>query len=290
MNKNPYILLCNRDILNILDGDTEDMPYLTGPQLCSISTRFGNPLTYDPSNAWSRWMYLRSIIETCAKNNKCQLLLNFLFSKEQFSNFILNTEYYDNEDSVDESYHIAVNTAMKKINDILYFSDFKLECINGNISLISLEENKLIFPATEIKKITPDYIQKIYNQAQQEIENNHFESAITKTRTLLEEVFCFLIEEKNDSIPKRGKIKELYNKIKTLYSLHPNQAANKSIKELLSGFCSIVDGITEIRNMSGDAHGYGKNRINMNKDITELLINSAVLLCNFLLSVYQNEK
>lgn len=293
MNKNPYEILCTKQVIAILDGDTKDMPYLSGQDLCDISTMFGAQITYNPSNAWSRWDYLRYAIENCSQDKKSQLL-NFLFSKDQFSNFVKQkyfSELLNYEMDIDEAYKAAVSNAIEKINHILYFNDLKIEyTTNNNINFTDLKDNHLIVPATEIKKITPEYIQTIYNRAQQDINNNHLESAITKARTLLEEVFCFLIEEKNDPIPKRGKIKELYRKIETLYSLHPDQTADKSIKKLLSGFSSIIDGIIEIRNMSGDAHGYGKDRINMNKDITELLINSAVLLCNFLLSVYQNEK
>lgn len=62
--KNPFELLCTKDIIAILDGDIDfgdyeldddriiklQLPYRTGPDLCSISTQFGNPVTYNNEN------------------------------------------------------------------------------------------------------------------------------------------------------------------------------------------------------------------------------------------------
>ena len=71
MNSN-YELLRNKEIIEILDGDKiiEEidcfnkikMPYLSGPQLCALSQKFGCYQEYSWANSkkpnLSRWMYL----------------------------------------------------------------------------------------------------------------------------------------------------------------------------------------------------------------------------------------
>ena len=96
-----FELLTNRDIIDILDGDTKfgtftfengkyfaiAMPYLTGPMSCSISTQFGLAVRYnfdttnDKKQNKSRWTYLTDLFEYCINNDTCSNLLLYLFYK-----------------------------------------------------------------------------------------------------------------------------------------------------------------------------------------------------------------
>lgn len=99
-DRNTYELLKTKEIIAILDGDTaygthefEDgtsvkiaMPYLSGPDLCGISTSFGLPVTYSWSGVnLSRWQYLDNLMEHCLKQNRFSDLLAYLFAKDRFS-------------------------------------------------------------------------------------------------------------------------------------------------------------------------------------------------------------
>lgn len=62
------------------------MPYLSGADICALSTLFGLPATYSwNGGALSRWQYLDNLLEHCIKNKKCSNLLSYMFAKEQFS-------------------------------------------------------------------------------------------------------------------------------------------------------------------------------------------------------------
>lgn len=93
---NSFELLKTKEIYAILDGDTKygeyefsdgrtiniSMPYLSGPDICSISMIFGCYIEY--SNL-SRWQYFDNLFDHSIKNDKCSDLFLYLFSKEQFS-------------------------------------------------------------------------------------------------------------------------------------------------------------------------------------------------------------
>ena len=98
---NLYSLLKTKDIISILDGDTDfgiievdkgvkikiAMPYLKGSDLCALSTLFGLPVTYLWSGTnLSRWEYMKNILDHCIKLNKCSELLSYMFAKERFTN------------------------------------------------------------------------------------------------------------------------------------------------------------------------------------------------------------
>lgn len=57
------------------------------------------------------------------------------------------------------------------------------------------------------------------------------------------------------------------------------------INTLLSGLNSIVSAIAEMRNKDSDAHGVGANRISIKEHHTQLFVNSAMTMADFILSV-----
>lgn len=56
-----------------------------------------------------------------------------------------------------------------------------------------------------------NYIIDISTRAIRDVENGEYDSAITKSRTLLEEVFCHAIEAKGETPSDSGDIGRLYN-------------------------------------------------------------------------------
>ena len=137
-----------------------------------------------------------------------------------------------------------------------------------------------------------EYIKTIHSQALKCIAENDFDSVVTKSRTLLEEVFCYGIEQKDKEIEmkERGNINKLYKRIRELYNMNTEDNLDNRIKKLLSGLNTIVDAIAEIRNNNSDAHGIGKNRIKISKHHANLVLNSATTLAEFVLSVIENKK
>ena len=118
-----------------------------------------------------------------------------------------------------------------------------------------------------------------------DVENGEYDSAITKSRTLLEEVFCFVIEKKQKEPSQKGDIKKLYKQVKELYNMHSDAGMDKRINELLSGLEKIIDAIAEMRNKNSDAHGVGQKRINISEHHARLFVNSAMTMADFILSV-----
>ncbi len=96
-SQSKFELLRVKSILAILDGDTDfgnleidgeesdikiSMPYLSGPMLCDLSTRFGLPATYGwNGGAQSRWAYLDDLLEYAIQNGRESDLLAAFFSK-----------------------------------------------------------------------------------------------------------------------------------------------------------------------------------------------------------------
>ena len=136
-----------------------------------------------------------------------------------------------------------------------------------------------------IKKVTYAYIREISERAQKDIENGDLDSALTKSRTLLEEVFCHVIEKRGGCAGTSGEIRNLYNQVKGLYHMHQDANTDRRINALLSGLEKILTAIAEMRNGSSDAHGVGARRIRIKPHHARLFVNSAQTMADFILAV-----
>jgi hypothetical protein len=290
-----FNLLRNKEIIAILDGDTkyEDitfdddssvkiaMPYLSGPDLCALSSLFGLPETYSWGGVnLSRWQYLDNLLEHCIKNGRCSDLLAHMFSKDQFSKSLSG----HGADEIDKAYQQIVETIIDKINGLLYFGGNEL-VVTGSDFVIHKIGSKVKVEAPKIKNIDREYIKSISSRAMLDVDQGNFDSAVTKSRTLLEETFCYVIEKKNETPSDSGDMGKLYKQVRDLYNMHTDANTDRRINTLLSGLNSIVSAIAEMRNKDSDAHGVGASRINIDEHHARLFVNASMTMADFILSV-----
>lgn len=291
-----FELLRTKNILAILDGDVDfgeistsspkgnikiSLPYLSGPMLCQISTQFGLPVSYGwNGGAKSRWEYLDDLLEYCIQNHRESDLLSFLFSKGQF---IEKLKGYTPE-IIDSAHQTIIATIVNQINGALYFGGHELVQIENRF-IIKKKGETVAVTAPAVKTIDRSYIIGLSERAMKDVAEGSFDSAITKSRTLLEEVFCYVIEKKGEEPSESGDIGKLYSQVKSLYSMHQSKDMDKRINGLLSGLEKILSAIAEMRNKGSDSHGVGTKRINIAEHHARLFVNSAMTMADFILSV-----
>ena len=183
-----FALLRNKEIIAILDGDTkygdyefEDcttvkiaMPYLSGSDLCALSTLFGLPVTYSwNGGALSRWQYLDNLIEHCIEKKKCSCLLAHMFSLNQFSK-VLNGH---GANEINEAHKTIVTKIIEQINGLLFFCGNELIIVGSNY-VIHPRGSKIEIVAPTIKTIDREYIKSISSRAMRDIEQNDFDLSL----------------------------------------------------------------------------------------------------------------
>ena len=298
-SKSNFELLRSKPILAILDGDTEfgtiqisqtksirnALPYLSGPMLCEISVKFGLPATYSwGGGTKSRWEYLDNLLAHCISNNRASDLLGFLFSKEQFAEILRGYT----PDEIDTTYQKIIATVLDQLNGQLYFGGHELVRV-GERFVVQKKGAVATVAAPTVKIIDQAYIVSISERAMKDVSEGNYDSAITKCRTLLEEVFFYAIEKKNETPSTKGDIGKLYSQVKSLYHMHQQKDQDNRINALLSGLEKILTAISEMRNKSSDAHGAGSNRIKLEEHHARLFVNSAMTMAEFVLSVCEHK-
>lgn len=298
MNNN-YNLLRSKDIIAILDGDFQieevdgiriAMPYLSGPMLCELSQKFGYYQEYYWGNSskpnLSRWQYMDNILEYVIKENKTSQLLSYMMEKERFSDSLRNL---NNVNDIEKMYKYIIKKVIDQINSILYFGGHELAIINNQYIIKNIDE-KINIDVPNINIVDRDYIKDLSERAMKDIDEGNLDSAITKSRTILEETFCYAIEIKGEEPSDSGDIGKLYKQVKDLYNMHANKDMDKRVNKLLSGLENIVQSIAEMRNNGSDSHGLGNKRVNISDYHARLAVNSSTTMAEFILSVYQNSK
>lgn len=294
--KSKFELLREKSILSILDGDVDfgtleingtdsgikiSMPYLSGPTLCDISNKFGLPVTYGwNGGAQSRWVYLDDLLAYCIQNKRESDLLAYLFSKGQFVDKLRG----QTPEVIEYAYSQIVNAVINQINGTLYFGGNELVQI-GKVFVIRKLGSTVSVSVPSVKTINRSYITDLSDRAMKDVMDGNYDSAITKSRTLLEEVFCYVIEKKGNEPSESGDIGKLYNQVKQLYNMHQSKDIDKRINGLLSGLEKILSAIAEMRNKGSDSHGVGAKRINIADHHARLFVNSAMTMADFILAV-----
>lgn len=294
--KSKFELLREKSILSILDGDVDfgtlevngtdsgikiSMPYLSGPTLCDISNKFGLPVTYGwNGGAQSRWAYLDDLLAHCIQNKRESDLLAFLFSKGQFVDKLRG----QTPEVIEYAYAQIVNVVINQINGALYFGGNELIRIGKEFVIRKLGAT-ISVAAPSVKTIDRSYITDLSERAMKDVIDGNYDSAITKARTLLEEVFCYVIEKKGEDPSESGDIGKLYNQVKKLYNMNQSKDLDKRINGLLSGLEKILSVIAEMRNKGSDSHGVGAKRINIAEHHARLFVNSAMTMADFVLAV-----
>ena len=294
--KSKFELLREKNILSILDGDVDfgtleingtdsgikiSMPYLSGPTLCDISNKFGLPVTYGwNGGAQSRWAYLDDLLAHCIQSKRESDLLAYLFSKGQFVDKLRG----QTPEVIEYAYSQIVNAVINQINGTLYFGGNELVQI-GKVFVVRKLGSTVSVSVPSVKTINRSYITDLSDRAMKDVMDGNYDSAITKSRTLLEEVFCYVIEKKGNEPSESGDIGKLYNQVKQLYNMHQSKDIDKRINGLLSGLEKILSAIAEMRNKGSDSHGVGAKRINIADHHARLFVNSAMTMADFILAV-----
>lgn len=139
--------------------------------------------------------------------------------------------------------------------------------------------------APKIKLIDVPYIQGLSERCKMDFAAGNYDSVITKSRTIIEEVLIYILENHNEPINAKGDIGKLYNQVKRIFHLQQGNTYDGRVNSLLYGLERIVESIAAMRNSNSDAHGAGSNRIQVKECEARLAMNSAITFCEYILSI-----
>ena len=257
-------------------GDPEGWPYRSGPKLVVFFNKLGF------RDVYGQGFPTRSIF---AKDKIAELN-----GKPKLKDAI--REMLDPRLWIDEKSG-NVEDCAAQINEILKYDGYevvrdsnfyKVRELAG--AVIEVEHH-----FAESDELSELLIEEQIQKCREKVESGDYSGAITNARSLVEAV-CAKIEKDLDpnAIGNDGDLVKLFNRVRKLLNLDPSRPdISDSLKQVLAGLSSIINGLASMRNKMSDAHGvvYKPSRHH-----AKLAVNSAKTLADFLFDTmsYQIEK
>lgn len=279
--------LCQKDVIAILDGDKHlhdsqgnevSMTYLTGSDIFALFElmNFETHLEYGAS----RWLIMQEFLERSIDEGRINESLTYIFEK-------INPHGVGvNRGSFKETSDYTIEVILNELNSILYNSNVSLKCSNKKIIVITDDAVMLDSP-TMNEIIDLNYVHALKERCQDDFSTDNIDGVITKSRTMLEEVFIHIIGDEYDEKEYGGKIDCLFEKAKEKCNISKDRVPS-SIKDIVASLNSIVNDIAQLRNNYSESHGVGRTRITLSKAEALLVVNSAITLGEYMLSVFQS--
>jgi len=290
-----FKVLISQRIASILIGDDNKsafdelgMPYLSENNIYAIANKFKSSLLANLTVTSGRRNIMLGLLNELEKNRELEDFINYILSSAHYCEFCK-----DNNDATNkEKYNLSLINTLSKINNCLSMATppMKLTYENGKAVLMSLDAPQIISTET-ISKINYEYISSLTKRIQEDLNSKDYDSVITKSRTLIEEVCVYIIERiGGGAIKNTGKILNLYGEVEKILNLQTDPRYDKRINQLLSGLTSIINSVASLRNIGSDAHGVGSKRYNIQRSEAMLIANATITLCTYLLEKYEQKK
>ena len=135
-------------------------------------------------------MYIHDLMIYLNKQGRIPELLSRLFDMQYFDEL----SKLSSPSLVETTYRNIVEGALNKINLSLILAKKELRVHNNRFDIVEIGKAP-VFNTPKVREITRNYIRELPERIKDDIVNKDFDSVITKSRTLLEEVLIFIIEK-----------------------------------------------------------------------------------------------
>lgn len=116
------------------------------------------------------------------------------------------------------------------------------------------------------------------------------DGAFTAARSLLETVCKHILHDAKVTYDRNANLPELYHLTSKVLNLAPGKHSEPAVKRTLGGIVVIIEGIGNLRNIFGDAHGKSVDSENPDVRHAELAVNIAGALSTFLISTWESQR
>ncbi len=123
---------------------------------------------------------------------------------------------------------------MDAINENLFLGKHELKAVNEKFYLVEFQKDIQI-EAPVFNIVNMEYTHNLRTRCTEDLSNGNYDSVITKSRTLMEEIFLYVLENEKVNVKMNGDLTQYYGKIKEKYGLNQSSDIDNRINSLFSG-------------------------------------------------------
>lgn len=261
------------ELTRIITGDSKISPYRTGSMLIDFFNIFSDKKDKYEQGFPSRFTYAKEKISELNERNLIKPVIEASLHPRQY----LNTQFDLLKITENLNAHLLYDDLkVIKVGAVYVLQKINTETISSNLFNQAHDINTL-------------FVGEHLAKCDKKLTEGDFSGAITNARSLVENILLELEEKIHPSDKKyNGDINKLYAKLYKTLNLDPaNKEITDSMRELMSGLISMVNGLAGLRNSASDAHG---SRYTPKQHHAKLAVNSAKTISDFLVESYQYQK
>jgi hypothetical protein len=201
-----------------------------------------------------------------------------VYSDIQTHEALLGLDEGDREDVL-KAFHVVypIQEGAPDLNWMEFFIDPNLPIPTGRGVEIGLDGVDLAFIAEQVEK------------CEGRLAEADYDGALTNAKSLLETVLKHILDTRDVGYEDSEDALKLYRKAATVLKMNPADYEDDCFKKVLSGFFSIVQGVSEARNALSDAHGRSSRRkYRLERRHAKLVVDSAKTIADFMLRSFQD--
>lgn len=222
----------------------------------------------------SRWIYVENKLKEINNSEILDLIIERALDPRRF----IGTDF-------------VIEEAIDYLNKFLKFDSLILKKVGDLFRLQKIDRELIEIESAFFNNGEPnqDFIREQLGKCQDKINGGDYDGSITNARALLEAVLTE-IERHLDAEPPQydGSLPKLYKRVQKLLNLDPaEKGIPDSLKQILQGLVSVIQGVSSSRNLMSDAHvRIYKPSIHHAK----LVVNSSKTVVDFLLGTYEYQR
>jgi hypothetical protein len=263
----------------IITGDKALSPYRSGPKLVEFFNDFGTNHRYGQGFP-SRW----SFAETCIRQfNNTPTLKKIILSTLDPRDF-MGAIVYDQETR--EKKPANLQDALKYLNEFLAYDGYEIVPHGKSYDVVDRTRGEILVDVKlEPSHLSHTFIVEQIEKCRMKTSRGDYDGAITNARSLVEAVLAAMEKEFDSNAPDYdGDLSRLYKRVQKHLNLSPeNPKISNSLKQTLSGFVSIIGGLSGLSNKMGDRH---PREYKPAAHHAVLIVNAAMTFSNFIFDTY----
>lgn len=255
--------LSSRSVLEEIDNSFSDANIIKNPNVTP---------KYNGQRKSLAWEYISTLnLENDIEFQKLLKVIEFYLIKWQ-----IDLDDWDNDEEISRLIKVI------KLNGFEYEKDKGIITNrNSKVSLFNIKELA--------RNSDNNYILRECERIEKEAEIDP-EDAITSAKAMVESSIKHILDSEEVLYKNNEGLRDLYKKVGKIMNLSPGGHNEAMFKTILSGMINIINGLDEIRNEYGDAHGKSFKNYKPENRHAILAINAAKAMTEFLLSTYKKSR
>ena len=267
----------------IITGDKPVSPYRSGPQLVGFFNEFGTNHTYGQGFP-SRWMFAEDCIRQFNDTPTLKKIILAALDPRDF----MGTMVFDPKTK--ERKPANLQEPLTYLNEFLAFDGYEIVPHGKGYNVVDKTRGEIVVDV----KLAPTHLSHAFimeqiDKCRTKTSQGDYDGAITNARSLVEAVLAAIEKEFDSNATEYdGDLPKLYKRVQKHLNLSPeNPKISNSLKQTLTGFISIIGGLSGLSNKMGDRH---VREYKPAAHHAALIVNAAMTFSNFIFDTYAYQR